>query len=146
MVDDPHTVVVDFKDALIIDGGITYRFAKVEKHALLINLPHKSHGRLHRIGNHGTLEKQIIQDKDELISVEEGEEKVGAAETAEAADRSVHAGYSGDAGAAQTKSKPNVLQDSPMLQAEGTLLVVNIPVIYLQPMRTRYIEELANSF
>eukprot|EP00523_Entomoneis_sp_CCMP467_P009170 CAMPEP_0168737004 /NCGR_PEP_ID=MMETSP0724-20121128/10158_1 /TAXON_ID=265536 /ORGANISM="Amphiprora sp., Strain CCMP467" /LENGTH=730 /DNA_ID=CAMNT_0008784231 /DNA_START=209 /DNA_END=2401 /DNA_ORIENTATION=- len=64
--EDPPVIVIDFKDALIIDHsavaaiqGITHRFDKVGKRVLLINLPQKSHGRLHRTGDHDVLSQQI---------------------------------------------------------------------------------------
>ena len=76
---DPDTVVIDLKDALIIDhsavaaiGGITHRFAKVGKRILLVNVPHKSHGRLHRTGDHGILQQQIVTHPKELYDVEHG--------------------------------------------------------------------------
>jgi len=66
VVDDPSTIIVDFKDALIIDHsavaaiqGITHRFAQVGKQVLLVNLPRKSHGRLQRTGDHDMLKSQI---------------------------------------------------------------------------------------
>ena len=81
VVNDPETVVIDLKDALIIDhsavaaiGGITHRFAKVGKRVLLVNVPHKSHGRLHRTGDHGILHQQIVTHPDELYDVEHGTE------------------------------------------------------------------------
>lgn len=77
VANDPDTVVIDLKDALIIDhsavaaiGGITHRFAKVGKRVLLVNVPHKSHGRLHRTGNHGILQQQIVTHPEELHDVE----------------------------------------------------------------------------
>ena len=70
VADDPKTVVIDFKDGLIIDHsavaaiqGITHRFAQVDKRVLLINLPVKSEGRLHRTGDHGMLKEQITQSE-----------------------------------------------------------------------------------
>lgn len=76
---DPATVIVDLKDALIIDhsavaaiGGITHRFGKVGKRVLLVNVPHKSHGRLHRTGDHDQLSKQIVTTPKELVDVEHG--------------------------------------------------------------------------
>jgi SulP family sulfate permease len=66
VADDPHTVIIDFKDAIIIDHsavaavqGITSRFAKAGKVVLLTNLPKKSTGRLHRTGDHLILGDQI---------------------------------------------------------------------------------------
>jgi MFS superfamily sulfate permease-like transporter len=131
VANDPQTVVIDFKDALIIDhsavaaiGGITHRFAKVGKRVLLVNLPHKSHGRLHRTGDHAILEKQIILHKDELVSVEQGE----ATRTSESADdsgevseekktESVHVTYSGDVGPVDEYHTPKDLQDLQMFNA-----------------------------
>lgn len=76
---DPATVIIDLKDALIIDhsavaaiGGITHRFAKVEKRVLLVNVPHKSHGRLHRTGDHNQLKQQIVTHPEELADIEHG--------------------------------------------------------------------------
>lgn len=78
---DPDTVVIDLKDALVIDhsavaaiGGITHRFAKVGKRVLLVNVPQKSHGRLHRTGDHGILHQQIVTDPEELHDDEHGVE------------------------------------------------------------------------
>ncbi|CAB9507774.1 Putative sulfate transporter YbaR [Seminavis robusta] len=80
---DPDTVVIDLKDALIIDhsavaaiGGITHRFAKAGKRVLLVNVPHKSHGRLHRTGDHGILKQQIVTHPKELFDVENGAQPV----------------------------------------------------------------------
>lgn len=63
---DPATVIIDLKDALIIDHsavaaieGITRRFAQADKKVLLVNVPKKSHGRLHRTGDHKVLRDQI---------------------------------------------------------------------------------------
>lgn len=77
--DDPGTVVIDFKDGLIIDHsavaaiqGITHRFAQVNKRVLLINLPVKSEGRLHRTGDHAMLQRQITQSE-HVKDVENGE-------------------------------------------------------------------------
>ena len=130
VANDPQTVVIDFKDALIIDhsavaaiGGITHRFAKVGKRVLLVNLPHKSHGRLHRTGDHAILEKQIVQHQDELVTVEQGGETTRTTESAEVGDSeekktdSIHATYSGDAGAVDEYHKPKDLQDLHMFKA-----------------------------
>lgn len=64
--DDPEIVVIDLKDALVIDHsavaaiqGITRRFEQVGKRVLLANVPHKSVGRLHRTGDHGVLRRQM---------------------------------------------------------------------------------------
>jgi len=66
VANDPELIVLDFKDALIIDHsavaaiqGISSRFEKAGKKVLLTNLPVKSHGRLHRTGDHATLQDQI---------------------------------------------------------------------------------------
>jgi MFS superfamily sulfate permease-like transporter len=66
ILEDPPTIIIDFEYALIVDHsavaaiqGITQRFAKVEKQVLLINLCKKSHGRLHRTGDHKVLRRQI---------------------------------------------------------------------------------------
>lgn len=66
VAEDPSTVIIDFKDALIIDHsgvaaiqGITHRFAQVGKQVLLVNLPKKSHGRMQRTGDHDMLRSQI---------------------------------------------------------------------------------------
>lgn len=66
ILEDPPTIIIDFEYALIVDHsavaaiqGITQRFAKVEKTVLLINLCKKSHGRLHRTGDHKVLRRQI---------------------------------------------------------------------------------------
>lgn len=66
VTDDPDTVIIDFKDALIVDHsgvaaieGIVHRFAQVGKEVLLVNLPVKSHGRLQRTGDHDMMRSQI---------------------------------------------------------------------------------------
>jgi len=72
VADDPKTVVIDFKNALIIDHsavaaiqGITSRFEKADKRVLLTNLPTKSQGRLQRThGDYDTLAKQIRTQDD----------------------------------------------------------------------------------
>ncbi|KAL7485538.1 hypothetical protein ACHAW6_011140 [Cyclotella cf. meneghiniana] len=132
--DDPQTIVIDFKDALIIDhsavaaiGGITHRFSKVGKRVLLINLPHKSHGRLHRTGDHEILAKQIILHKDELVAIEEGSEAPkpnenvfeasGTQEENTTKDNELHTVYSGDGGITDEHATPTGLQDLHMFQA-----------------------------
>jgi len=65
--DDPEVVIIDLKDALIIDHsavaavqGITHRFEQVNKRVLLTNLPTKSQGRLQRThGDYDMLARQI---------------------------------------------------------------------------------------
>jgi len=131
VANDPPTIVIDFKDALIIDhsavaaiGGITHRFAKVGKRVLLVNLPHKSHGRLHRTGDHAILKKQIVVHKDELIAVEQGD-KISSAtdvdvlgdDTEEKKTESIHEAYHGDDGAVDTYHTPKDLQDLQMFKA-----------------------------
>lgn len=66
VTEDPNLIIIDFEYALIIDHsavaaiqGITQRFAKVGKKVLLVNLGKKSHGRLHRTGDHEVLKSQI---------------------------------------------------------------------------------------
>lgn len=69
---DPDTIVIDLKDAVIIDHsavaaiqGVTHRFDKVGKRVLLVNLPTKCHGRLHRThGDHDMLRRQITAASD----------------------------------------------------------------------------------
>lgn len=70
VADDPSTVVIDFKDALVIDHsavaaiqGISHRFEMAGKRVLLTNLAKKCHGRLHRTGNHQMLRRQISNDR-----------------------------------------------------------------------------------
>ena len=67
VAEDPHTVIIDFKDALIIDHsavaaieGIVHRFAQAGKRVFLVNLPKKSHGRLQRTGDHSMIKTQNI--------------------------------------------------------------------------------------
>ena len=55
------------KDALVIDHsavsaieGITKRFALADKRVLLVNMPIKAHGRLHRTADHEVLKSQIV--------------------------------------------------------------------------------------
>ncbi|KAL3803134.1 hypothetical protein HJC23_003409 [Cyclotella cryptica] len=132
--DDPQTVVIDFKDALIIDhsavaaiGGITHRYAKVGKRVLLINLPHKSHGRLHRTGDHTILAKQIILHEDELVDVEEGSKTPKSNDNADAASGiqkenkeegdEGHTIYNGDGGITDEHATLKGLQDLQMFQA-----------------------------
>ena len=69
VADDPDTVIIDFRDALVIDHsavaaieGVSHRFAKAGKRVLLTNLPVKSHGRMHRThGDHAALQRQITR-------------------------------------------------------------------------------------
>jgi SulP family sulfate permease len=65
---DPSTVILDFKDAFISDHSavvaiqnLSDRFDQAGKSVLITNLAGKSHGRLHRTGNHAELKKQIIK-------------------------------------------------------------------------------------
>lgn len=67
VAEDPHTVIIDFKDALIIDHsavaaieGIVHRFAQAGKRVFLVNLPKKCHGRLQRTGDHSMIKTQNI--------------------------------------------------------------------------------------
>lgn len=126
VTNDPQTIVIDFKDALIIDhsavaaiGGITHRFAKVGKRVLLINLPHKSHGRLHRTGDHSILKKQIILHKDELVAVESASagEDVSGEVAEEKKTESIHSSYLGDSGPVDEYHTPKDLQDLQMFKA-----------------------------
>ena len=80
--EDPATVILDFKDALIIDHsavaaiqGLSHRFAKKEKRVLLTNLPEKSHKRLHRTGNHAMLKQQITSQSNLDYIAEEADEE-----------------------------------------------------------------------
>jgi len=50
--------VVDHSAVAAIQG-ISKRYAKNDKKVLLVNLAKKSHGRLHRTGNHKMLRRQI---------------------------------------------------------------------------------------
>ena len=67
VADDPSVIVIDLKDALVIDHsavsaieGITKRFALADKRVLLVNMPIKAHGRLHRTADHEVLKSQIV--------------------------------------------------------------------------------------
>jgi len=111
---DPDTIVIDLKDALIIDhsavaaiGGITHRFAKVGKRVLLVNVPHKSHGRLHRTGDHEVLHQQIVTHPQELHDVEHDAE--GLDDEAETLDERTDA----DANEQQDSGAPEPSSDIP---------------------------------
>lgn len=88
VTEDPSTVILDFKDALIVDHsavaaiqGISHRFAQQGKRVLLTNLPGKSHKRLYRTGNHSMLQQQITSpSKLEQINEEDVENAAVAAE------------------------------------------------------------------
>lgn len=79
VANDPPVIVLDFKDALIIDHsavaaieGISHRFEQAGKRVFLKNIPHKSSGRLHRTGDHEKLRKQLSHD---ILDVEKGKEQ-----------------------------------------------------------------------
>lgn len=84
--DDPPVVVIDFKDALIIDHsavaaiqGITHRFRKADKEVLITNLAKKCTGRIYRTGDHDVLNSQIPQSQDVvLVTVEEKDDLEGS--------------------------------------------------------------------
>jgi SulP family sulfate permease len=76
IAEDPDTVIIDFKDALIIDHsavaaiqGICHRFEKADKRVLLTNVALKDHGRLHRTGDHEALKRQLRHHSD-IVDVE----------------------------------------------------------------------------
>ncbi len=97
--EDPHTVVIDFKDALIIDHsavaaieGIVHRFAQAGKRVFLVNLPKKCHGRLQRTGDHNMIKNQNIDSSNfkdtvtpSIIDDEESQVDVPVEQPAEAA-------------------------------------------------------------
>lgn len=72
VANDPNTVIIDLKDALIQDHsavaaiqGITHRFAQAGKQVLIVNLPEKSQGRLERThGDYDMLAKQVLSPSD----------------------------------------------------------------------------------
>lgn len=87
VADDPPTVVIDLKNALVLDHsavaaiqGITHRMAQVDKRVILTNLPIKSQGRLQRTGDHDMLKNQIKQ-RQHLQDVEAQDEPEGPATT-----------------------------------------------------------------
>lgn len=68
VVDDPSVIILDFKDGFISDHsavaaiqGLAQRFNDAGKRVLITNLAQKSHGRLHRTGNHDELKKLITR-------------------------------------------------------------------------------------
>jgi len=76
IANDPAIVIIDFKDALIIDHsavaaiqGVSQRFEQAGKKVLLTNVQQKSHGRLHRTGDHKALKRQLTN---EIADVENG--------------------------------------------------------------------------
>lgn len=98
--DDPMYVVLDFQDALIVDHsavaaiqGISHRFEQAGKKVLLTNVATKSHGRLHRTGDHKALRRQLTHHSD-IRDVENGKQHqaVGkvSEEQAEEASREPH--------------------------------------------------------
>eukprot|EP00548_Thalassiothrix_antarctica_P003272 CAMPEP_0194132280 /NCGR_PEP_ID=MMETSP0152-20130528/2785_1 /TAXON_ID=1049557 /ORGANISM="Thalassiothrix antarctica, Strain L6-D1" /LENGTH=688 /DNA_ID=CAMNT_0038827275 /DNA_START=140 /DNA_END=2206 /DNA_ORIENTATION=+ len=77
VADDPATVVIDFKDALIIDHsavaaiqGITHRFEKADKRVLITNLPVKSQGRLQRTHGDYDMLARTIKTRENFGDVE----------------------------------------------------------------------------
>jgi SulP family sulfate permease len=83
VANDPDVVIIDFKDALIIDHsavaaiqGITHRFHQAGKEVLLTNLAKKSTGRIYRTGDHDVLNAQI-QPFTHFEDVFEGDAKGG---------------------------------------------------------------------
>lgn len=87
---DPDTIVIDLKDAVIIDHsavaaiqGVTHRFDKVGKRVLLVNLPTKCRGRLHRThGDRDSLHRQITAASDVQKSEFSGDDEESPPTTA----------------------------------------------------------------
>lgn len=76
VANDPDTVIVDLKNALIVDHsavaaiqGIAHRFKKANKRVLLTNVSIKSHGRLHRTGDLEELKLQLTHHS-EIVDIE----------------------------------------------------------------------------
>lgn len=67
IADDPDTIILDFKDALVIDHsavaaiqGLTHRYGLAGKRVIIMNIQSKCEGRMHRThGNRETLNKQM---------------------------------------------------------------------------------------
>lgn len=66
VANNPSTIILDFKDGFISDHSavaaiqtLSHRFDQAGKRLLITNLAEKSHGRLHRTGNHYELNKII---------------------------------------------------------------------------------------
>ncbi len=81
VADDPPVVVLDMKDALIVDHsavatlqGLCHRFEQADKRVLLTNVGTKCHGRLHRTGNIQALKRQLTHHS-EIQDMEEAREQ-----------------------------------------------------------------------
>jgi hypothetical protein len=93
--EDPHTVIIDFKDALIIDHSTVAAiegFAQAGKRVFLVNLPKKCYGRLQRTGDHIMIKNQNIYSSNfkdtvtpSIIDDEESQVDVPVEQPAEAA-------------------------------------------------------------
>lgn len=77
IADDPDTVILDFKDALIIDHsavaaiqGLTHRYALAGKCVIIMNIQPKCVGRMHR--THGDHDKLHTQMTHHVTDVEVG--------------------------------------------------------------------------
>eukprot|EP00584_Thalassiosira_punctigera_P014703 CAMPEP_0172552558 /NCGR_PEP_ID=MMETSP1067-20121228/45828_1 /TAXON_ID=265564 ORGANISM="Thalassiosira punctigera, Strain Tpunct2005C2" /NCGR_SAMPLE_ID=MMETSP1067 /ASSEMBLY_ACC=CAM_ASM_000444 /LENGTH=702 /DNA_ID=CAMNT_0013340561 /DNA_START=287 /DNA_END=2395 /DNA_ORIENTATION=+ len=112
VADDPPVVVIDFKDALIIDHsavaaiqGITHRFYKAGKEVLLTNLAHKCHGRMYRTGDHDVMNQQILPNRMLQDVVTAGDE--------EGRQENICISFTGDE--RKDIAEPHVLSDIPML-------------------------------
>jgi len=131
VAEDPETIIIDFKDALVIDHsavaaiqGITTRFEKADKTVLLTNLPTKSKGRLQRTGDHEMLRKQIT-DSEHLKDVEGGGSAMGQQEYNDETPRS--AATTAAQRKKDGKKQPKSLQELQMFNSsvEGVEMELN---------------------
>ncbi len=80
---DPNTIILDFKDALIIDHsavaaiqGLTHRYALAGKRVIITNIQDKCVGRMQRThGNHDILHAQMSHQVADLESQTEPEDE-----------------------------------------------------------------------
>jgi MFS superfamily sulfate permease-like transporter len=82
--EDPDTVILDFKDALIIDHsavaaiqGLTHRYALAGKRVIIMNIPAKGIGRMRRThGDHDKLHMQMSHHVIDIGGEEEYDENI----------------------------------------------------------------------
>merc|ERR1719282_1309127 len=118
--EDPDTVVLDFKDAIVIDHsavaaiqGLTHRYALAGKLVIILNISKKCVGRMHR--THGDRDKLHDQMSYAVEDIE-GQQNGGGIEKDVVDDISKNGGDDGDG--SDRNGDMLALQDLAMFQAD----------------------------
>ena len=117
---DPNVVILDFKDALIIDHsavaaiqGICHRFEQAGKQVYLTHVPLKSHGRLHRTGDQKALLSKITHHS-EIVETESM--KGGGGAGGRASEDHSHSNESEEVAGTNDVENPNAVSSDNFLQ------------------------------